>query len=78
MRSRRDDVLRRGRVEDGKARADEGVRACAPRLRNSNAPDTQFGLASGAKGLALAVVSLIEDGTLDLDDRALALGPDLP
>ena len=45
-----------------------------------NAPDTQFGLASGAKGLtALAVVSLIEDGTLDLDTTARSLlGPDLP
>jgi CubicO group peptidase (beta-lactamase class C family) len=45
-----------------------------------NAPDTRFGLASGAKGLtALAVVSLIEDGTLDLDTTARSLlGPDLP
>ena len=45
-----------------------------------NAPDTRFGLASGAKGLtALAVVSLIEDSTLDLDTTARSLlGPDLP
>jgi CubicO group peptidase (beta-lactamase class C family) len=46
----------------------------------SNAIDTQFGIASGTKGLtALAVVSLIEDGALDLTTRARSvLGRDLP
>jgi CubicO group peptidase (beta-lactamase class C family) len=45
-----------------------------------NAVDTRFGIASGAKGLtALTVVSLIEDGTLDLATRARTfLGEDLP
>ena len=33
----------------------------------ANTSDTQFAIASGTKGLtALAVVSLIEDGTLEL------------
>jgi CubicO group peptidase (beta-lactamase class C family) len=45
-----------------------------------NGVDTQFGTASGLKGLtALAVVSLIEDGTLDLGTTARSLlGEDLP
>ncbi|WP_158887339.1 serine hydrolase domain-containing protein [Amycolatopsis anabasis] len=45
-----------------------------------NSTDTQFALASGTKGLtALAVVSLIEDGTLDLATTARSLlGDDLP
>ena len=35
----------------------------------ANTVDTQFGLASGTKGLtALAVVSLVEDGALDAVD----------
>lgn len=46
----------------------------------SNTIDTQFGIASGTKGLtALAVVSLIEDGSLDLSTTARSLlGGDLP
>jgi CubicO group peptidase (beta-lactamase class C family) len=46
----------------------------------SNTIDTQFGVASGTKGLtALAVVSLIEDGSLDLPTTARSvLGGDLP
>ncbi len=46
----------------------------------SNTIDTQFALASGSKGLtALAVVSLIEDGALDLATSARSvLGGDLP
>ncbi|MDP9301892.1 MAG: beta-lactamase family protein [Actinomycetota bacterium] len=46
----------------------------------SNTIDTQFGIASGTKGLtALAVVSLIEDGSLDLTTTARSvLGGDLP
>ena len=42
--------------------------------------DTQFGIASGTKGLtALTVVSLIEDGALGLDTTARSvLGGDLP
>ena len=45
-----------------------------------NTTETQFGLASGTKGLtALTVVSLIEDGLLDLSTTARsALGADLP
>jgi CubicO group peptidase (beta-lactamase class C family) len=45
-----------------------------------NTIDTQFGIASGTKGLtALAVVSLIEDGSLDLTTTARSvLGEDLP
>ena len=35
-----------------------------------NTVDTQFGIASGVKGMtALTVVSLIADGRLDLDDH---------
>jgi CubicO group peptidase (beta-lactamase class C family) len=45
-----------------------------------NTIDTQFAIASGTKGLtALAVVGLIEDGTLDLTTTARSvLGRDLP
>jgi CubicO group peptidase (beta-lactamase class C family) len=45
-----------------------------------NALDTRFGLASGAKGFtAVAVVSLIEEGVLELSTPARAvLGRDLP
>jgi CubicO group peptidase (beta-lactamase class C family) len=45
-----------------------------------NQIDTRFALASGTKGLtALAVVSLVEDGALELSTRARALlGDDLP
>jgi CubicO group peptidase (beta-lactamase class C family) len=45
-----------------------------------NTLDTQFGIASGAKGLtALAIVSLIEDGSLELSTTARSvLGRDLP
>src|SRR5512133_136661 len=45
-----------------------------------NTLDTRFGLASGAKGFtALAVVSLIEEGVLDLSTPARSvLGSDLP
>ena len=45
-----------------------------------NTIDTQFGIASGTKGLtALAVVSLIEDGSLELRTTARSvLGEDLP
>ena len=46
----------------------------------ANQVDTQFAIASGTKGLtALAVVSLIEDGRLDLATTARSvLGEDLP
>src|SRR3989442_1266257 len=46
----------------------------------SNTIDTQFAIASGTKGLtALAVMSLIEDGSLDLTTTARSvLGGDLP
>jgi CubicO group peptidase (beta-lactamase class C family) len=46
----------------------------------ANRIDTQFGIASGSKGLtALAVMSLVEHGQLSLDTRARSiLGDDLP
>ena len=46
----------------------------------SNTIDTQFAIASGTKGLtALTVVSMIEDGSLDLTTTARSvLGEDLP
>jgi CubicO group peptidase (beta-lactamase class C family) len=46
----------------------------------SNTVDTQFGIASGTKGLtAVAVASLIEDGLLELTTTARSvLGDDLP
>ena len=46
----------------------------------ANTIDTQFGIASGVKGLtALVIVSLIEDGTLALTTTARSvLGDDLP
>jgi CubicO group peptidase (beta-lactamase class C family) len=45
-----------------------------------NAVDTRFGLASGTKALtALSIVSLVEEGRLDLDTTARSmLGEDLP
>src|SRR3954453_21295526 len=45
-----------------------------------NTVDTQFAIASGVKGLtAVAVVSLVEDGSLDLSTTARSvLGRDLP
>ena len=45
-----------------------------------NAVDTRFGIASGTKGLtALSVMSLIEEGLLDLETTARSvLGDDLP
>ena len=45
-----------------------------------NEVDTQFAIASGLKGLtALAVVSLVEDGTIELGTTARSiLGDDLP
>jgi CubicO group peptidase (beta-lactamase class C family) len=48
--------------------------------RIANTVDTRFGIASGAKGLtALVVVSLIEQGVLDLSTTARSLlGDDLP
>jgi CubicO group peptidase (beta-lactamase class C family) len=46
----------------------------------ANAVDTQFGIASGTKGLtALTVVSLIEEGRLEMTTTARSvLGKDLP
>jgi len=46
----------------------------------ANEVETRFAVASGAKGLtALAVMSLVEDGTLELATTARSvLGPDLP
>jgi CubicO group peptidase (beta-lactamase class C family) len=55
----------------GMARRDLGI---------ANTTDTQFGIASGVKGLtALTIVSLIEDGTVSLSTTARSvLGDDLP
>jgi CubicO group peptidase (beta-lactamase class C family) len=68
-------VDRRHRLELAKAfgLADRGHRI-------ANTVDTQFGLASGTKGLtALTVVSLLEKGTLELETTARSvLGEDLP
>ena len=46
----------------------------------SNTTETQFGIASGAKGItALTIVSLVEQGSLELSTTARSvLGPDLP
>jgi CubicO group peptidase (beta-lactamase class C family) len=68
-------VDRAGRVEFAKAYglADRGHEI-------PNTVDTRFAIASGVKGLtALAVMSLIEDGSLDLQATARSvLGDDLP
>ena len=50
------------------------------RWKIPNTPDTRFATASGVKGMtALAVMSLVEDGTLDLTTTARSvLGSDLP
>jgi len=49
-------------------------------LQVPNTPDTQFGIASGVKGLtALTVISLVDDGLLQLSTTARSiLGDDLP
>ena len=66
-------------------RGDEVVLATAygfadRRWKIPNTPDTRFAMASGVKGMtALAVMSLVEDGTLDLTTTARSvLGDDLP
>ena len=68
-------VDRSGSIELAKA---YGLADRRHRIRNTI--DTQFALASGSKGLtALTVVSLIEDGSLDLATTARSLlGGDLP
>ena len=72
----------------GVVRADRGGEVVVERayglahrgLGLPNTPATRFAAASGAKGLtALAVMSLVEDGTLGLDTTARSLlGGDLP
>ena len=72
----------------GVVRADRGGEVVVERaygfahrgLGIPNTPATRFAAASGAKGLtALAVMSLVEDGTLTLDAPARSLlGDDLP
>src|SRR5438093_8825529 len=68
-------IDRAGSVESAKAfgLADRGRQI-------PNAIDTQFAIASGTKGFtALTVMSLIEDGSLDLTTTARSvLGEDLP
>jgi CubicO group peptidase (beta-lactamase class C family) len=68
-------VDRGGRIELAKAYGLADRRHAIP-----NSIDTRFALASGTKGLtALAVVSLIETGSLALTTTARSvLGPDLP
>ena len=72
----------------GVVRVDEGDRTVLERAVGdadraygiANAPGTRFAMASGSKGFtALAVVSLIEDGTMTYDTTARSLlGADLP
>ncbi|MGW5678232.1 serine hydrolase domain-containing protein [Streptomyces sp. NPDC003860] len=68
-------IDRSGQVEFAKA---YGLAHRAHRIPNTL--DTRFGMASGSKGFtALAVLSLIEDGALELDTTARSLlGGDLP
>ena len=76
-----DRVLRRGPRRPGRpGGARQGVRAAHRGHGIPNAVDTRFGIASGTKGLtALAVMSLVEEGRLDLDTTARSvLGEDLP
>jgi CubicO group peptidase (beta-lactamase class C family) len=82
------DALAAETAFSGVVRIDRGdrielARAYGPAHRGYQIPntvDTQFALASGAKGFtALAVVSLIEDGVLELSTTARSiLGEDLP
>ena len=82
-----DDVAAATRFS-GVVRADRGGEVLLERaygyahrgLAVPNTPATRFGVASGAKGLtALAVMGLVEDGTLALGTTARALlGDDLP
>jgi CubicO group peptidase (beta-lactamase class C family) len=69
------------RVDRGGAPELERAYGLADRAHGlANEPDTQFGLASGTKGLtALAVLSLVDDGVLGLETTARSLlGDDLP
>jgi CubicO group peptidase (beta-lactamase class C family) len=69
------------RVDDGSdTQLSEAYGLAHRGFRVPNTVDTQFAIASGGKGFtALAVVSLIADGTLSLDTTARSvLGADLP
>ena len=69
------------RVDEGGATSFARAYGLADRAHGiANAVDTRFGIASGTKGLtALTVMSLIEEGSLDLDTTARSvLGEDLP
>ena len=82
------DALATEKAFSGVVRVDRGVDTVFERAYGfadrrweiPNAGDTRFAIASGVKGLtAVAVVSLIEDGTLDLATTARSvLGNDLP
>jgi CubicO group peptidase (beta-lactamase class C family) len=82
------DVLAAESSFSGVVRIDRGDEVVAEKaygfanraLEIPNETATRFGVASGAKGLtALAVVSLVEDGTLELTTTARSvLGDDLP
>ena len=65
---------------DGELRFAQAYGAAHRGLGIAATVDTRFGIASGTKGLtALAVMSLIEEGRLDLATTARSvLGPDLP
>ena len=65
---------------DGRAELAKGYGKADRAHGIANTVETQFGIASGAKGLtALAVVSLVDEGLLDLATTARSvLGPDLP
>jgi len=66
--------------EDGDTRLSEAFGLAHRGFQIPNTTDTQFAIASGGKGFtALAVVSLIVDGKLELDTTARSvLGEDLP
>jgi CubicO group peptidase (beta-lactamase class C family) len=68
------------RVDDGEQRVVAAYGLARRDLGIANTTDTQFGIASGVKGLtALTIVSLIEDGTISLSTTARSvLGDDLP
>ncbi len=69
------------RVETGDERLFEGAFGMADRAHGiPNTPQTRFGMASGSKTFtALAVLSLVAEGTMALDDPVRRwLGDDLP
>ena len=68
------------RIDRGSSTVERAYGQAHRGLAVANTTNTRFAIASGGKGFtALAVASLIEDGTLALDTRARSiLGGDLP